>query len=221
MRPNIRDFIEIVSCCLPIVEPIYEFGALQVPGQEGFADMRPFFAHREYVGCDIRQGPGVDMVLDVQKIDLPSEHVGTVVCLDTLEHVEYPHRALEEIHRILKPGGFTVISSVMNFPIHNFPHDYWRFTPQGFASLLKPFAGSFTGFAGDRYFPHTVVGIGFKGQAPDLTEFEARYRQWRKPLDYWAARWVTRLTPPILHPTLSRVYKAAKHGRWASVLKRR
>ena len=36
-------------------------------------------------------------------------------------HVEYPRRAMAEIHRILKDDGIVIISSVMNFPIHAYP----------------------------------------------------------------------------------------------------
>jgi SAM-dependent methyltransferase len=82
-----------------------------------------------------------------------------------VEHVEHPHKAVEEIHRLLKPGGILVMSSVMDFPIHNYPHDYWRFTPEGFKSLLKPFGGGIVGYQGDPLQPHTVFAVGLKGGA--------------------------------------------------------
>jgi len=178
MRQIIWDFVSIVAAVLPIKEPIYEFGSLQV-GQAGSVDLRPLFPGREYVGADFREGPGVDRVLDLHNIDLPSESVGTVFCVDTLEHVKYPVKALEEIHRILKPGGIAAISSTMCFPIHDYPHDYWRFTPEAFRSVLEPFSHSFVGFAGNKDFPHTVVGIGSKGECPQLYEFDQTYRQWQ------------------------------------------
>ncbi len=162
MRQVVKDFAAIVSGLLPIEEPVYEFGALRVAGQEEFADLRPLFAGKEYVGADMREGLGVDKVLDLHTIDLPDASVGTVLCLDTLEHVEYPHTAMREIHRILKPNGIAVISSVMLFRIHAYPYDYWRFTPEAFRSLLKPFTSAFVGYAGEENFPHTVVGVGFK-----------------------------------------------------------
>lgn len=165
---------------LPISEPVYEFGAFRVTGQEELADLRPLFAGKEYVGADMREGLGVDKVLDLHQIDLPDESVGTVLCLETLEHVEYPHTAMREIHRILKPDGIAVISSAMFFRIHNYPYDYWRFTPEAFRSLLKPFTSAFVGYAGEESFPHTVVGIGFKGNPPALSEFEEKYQTWQK-----------------------------------------
>ena len=208
MRLLIRDFVSLVAASVPILEPIYEFGSLQVPGQEGVADLRPLFPQKKYVGCDMREGAGVDKIVDLHNINLPSDSVGTVLCLDTLEHVEYPYRALKEIHRILKPHGIAVISSVMDYPIHDHPNDYWRFTPEAFRSILKPFSDSFIGFAGDESFPHTVVGIGFKGEPPPLAEFRKKYKVWHNRHSKYIEHIVRLATPPILLPFLSRLRKA-------------
>lgn len=204
MRELIKQFVKICAETLPISEPIYKFGSLQAPGQEGFADLRPIFPGRKYVGVDMQKGPGVDLILNLHSIGLLSESVGTVLVLDTLEHVEYPRKTIEEIHRILKSDGILVISSVMNFPIHNFPYDYWRFTPEAFRSFLKPFRSSFVDFAGDSNFPHTEVGIGFKGSVSEnvMREFTRRFKHWKA---YWSSLsgsgWeglVKLFTPPIL-----------------------
>jgi len=210
MRETIKKFVSLVASSFTIKEPIYEFGALQVPGQEGFADLRPLFPGEEYVGVDMREGRGVDRLLNLHKIDLPSESAGTVLCLDTLEHVEYPHRALEEIHRILKSDGIAVISSTMYFPIHDYPNDFWRFTPQALKSILKPFTGSFIGFAGEANFPHTLVGIGFKGAIPDLSEFLLKCEEWQKDQlptkeDPAIRRIAKLLTPPLFLPIFYRL----------------
>ena len=203
MRQTIKDFVCMVAETLPIGEPVVEFGSLQVPGQEHFADLRPLFGGKRYIGTDMREGPGVDKILNLHDIDLPSEHVGTVLCLDTLEHVEYPHKAMDEIYRVLKPDGIAIISSVMNFPIHDYPYDFWRFTPEAFKSLLKQFTGVFVGLAGIADFPHTVVGIGFKTSAPPLSQFELSYTAWKSAQEIRAGlpyfKWIRRLiTPPIL-----------------------
>lgn len=204
MRESIKQFVKICAETLPIPEPIYEFGSLQVPEQEGFADLRPLFPGKKYVGADMREGPGVDVIFNLHHINLPSESVGTVLILDTLEHVEFPRKAFEEVHRILKPNGILIISSVMNFPIHDYPYDYWRFTPEGFRSLLKPFTSSFVDFAGESDFPHTVVGLGFKGSVSEnvVGEFTRRFKHWKA---YWSRssvsswkRLVRLFTPPIL-----------------------
>lgn len=204
MRESIKRFVRICADTLPIAEPIYEFGALQVPGQEGFADLRPLFPGRKYVGADMREGPGVDAILNLYDIHLPSESIGTVLMLDTLEHVQFPSRAVEEVHRILNSKGILVMSSVMNFPIHDHPHDYWRFTPEAFAGLLRLFPSSFVSYAGEPDFPHTVVGIGFKGSVSRdaMSEFATRCELWQQ---HWSnagrggwKRAVRLFAPPIL-----------------------
>jgi len=204
MRESIKEFVKIVADTLPIPEPIYEFGSLQVPGQESFADLRPIFGGKEYVGCDMQEGPGVDRILNLHNVDLPSEAVGTALILDTLEHVEFVRKAIEEAYRILKSNGIIIISSVMNFPIHDYPYDYWRFTPESFKSLLKIFGSCFVDFAGDEKFPHTVVGLGFKGESPknQIDNFMMKLEDWKKQWHEPAGRsWETlvkRITPPIL-----------------------
>jgi ubiquinone/menaquinone biosynthesis C-methylase UbiE len=209
MRSSIKDFVRIVSSSLPIYGPLYEFGAFQVETQEGFADLRPFFPGIQYIGADMREGPGVDIVLDLHDINLPDESVGTALCLETLEHVEYPHKAINEIHRVLIPDGIVVISSTMFFPIHDFPHDYWRFTPEAFRSLLKAFGKAYIGFAGDKLFPHTVIGIGFKGKVPDLDLFEKNIDEWAYPQNpenmSFLRKAYRQITPPIIYSTLKKI----------------
>jgi SAM-dependent methyltransferase len=209
MRESIKEFVKIVADTFSILEPIYEFGALQVPGQVGFADLRFIFLGKEYVGCDMREGPGVDKILNLHKIDLPSETVGTVLIMDTLEHVEFVRKAVEEAHRILKPDGIIVISSVMKFPIHDYPYDYWRFTPEGFKSLLRPFKFSFVDFAGDGNFPHTVVGIGFKCLVAkeQLNDFIVKFEMWKKHWYISSGTLWKAFVEFVTHPGFSNLYR--------------
>lgn len=165
---------------LPLSGPVYEFGAMQVQNNPAEEDLRELFPEKEYLGCDFRKGPGVDKVLDLHAIALPSQTAGTVIVMDTLEHVEYPRRAIEEIHRILKTDGIALFSSVMNFPIHHYPEDYWRFTPEGFQSLLKIFEHSFVGDCGaQENFPVSILGIGFKSNPTNLDAFNHAYTHWK------------------------------------------
>lgn len=207
MRESIKQFVKICVESMPLNEPIYEFGSLRVPGQEVFADLRPLFPNKKYIGADMRQGLGVDVVINLHNISLPSESVGTVLLMDTLEHVEFPRKAIEELHRILKPNGALILSSAMNFPIHDYPSDYWRFTPEAFRSLLKLFTSRFVGFAGEEVFPHTVVGIGVKdGDIDNKDEFLRLFKNWKKDWSYshdWKG-----LVTPFVPPVLVRVKKA-------------
>lgn len=180
MRKPIWKYVKLAIDSLPIEEPVYEFGAYQVEEAPENSDLRPLLSDKDYIGCDMRDGPGVDKVLNLHDIDLPDETAGTVFMMDTLEHVEYPHQAMQEVHRILKPNGLVIMSSVLDFFIHATPNDFWRFTPDGFRSLLKQFNHSHVGYYGRDVFPHTLVGIGFKGKKPSLENYHTAYEKWSR-----------------------------------------
>ena len=120
MRTTIRRLVERLDEAHAFPEPIYEFGSYMVAGQAN-RSIRSLFSDRDYVGCDLRPGPGVDRVLDLEKLALPDESVGSAIALDTFEHVERFWIAASELHRVLKPGGVALLTSVMYFPIHKFP----------------------------------------------------------------------------------------------------
>lgn len=212
MRESIKLFVKICSKNLPISEPIYEFGSLQVHDQDGFADLRPFFPNKQYIGADIRNGSGVDVILNLHQVSLSSESVGTVLILDTLEHVEFPRKAVEESYRILKPNGILIMSSVMNFPIHNFPYDYWRFTPECFRSLLKPFNLSVVESVGTQTFPHTIIGIGFKGfiHKNFFTDIKRKLKLWKDFQYPVYRRFLKDYIPPIFLKKYQKFFKIKK-----------
>jgi SAM-dependent methyltransferase len=166
MRGNIREFVRVVAETVEILEPVVEIGSLQLPELEGqvyATDLRPLFDGKSYIGCDTQEGPGVDRIEDVHHLSFANGSVGTVLMLETLEHVENPLLAMRETLRVLKPRGLAIISSVMDYPVHECPADYWRFTPQGFDLLLRSFAPRRVYVQGHPDFPHSLVGIGKKG----------------------------------------------------------
>ncbi|MBI3963559.1 MAG: class I SAM-dependent methyltransferase [Candidatus Kerfeldbacteria bacterium] len=74
-------------------------------------------------------------------IPLADHAVGTVVCIETLEHVADESQTLSEIHRVLKPGGvfmITVPNKCWPFETHgaNLPLLPWNRVP--FFSWLPP-----------------------------------------------------------------------------------
>jgi len=170
LREFVADFAREAAASLPFTSPVVEIGARPAEGQEGMADLRQEFPGFEYIGCDIQPGPRVDRVEDVHHLTFADESVGGVLALDTLEHVADPRQALQEIWRVLRPGGVAVISSVMFFPIHAHPWDFWRFTPEGFNLLLEPFESRLVMSYGWELMPETVYGVGVKGPAPRLSE---------------------------------------------------
>lgn len=55
--------------------------------------------------------PGVSFQQgDIEQLPLPSDEFDQVLCMAVLEYLDSPHRALREIHRILRPGGTAIIT---------------------------------------------------------------------------------------------------------------
>ncbi len=164
----IRRFVADLQRVEAMPGPVHDFGALQVEDDQD-GDLRPLFAGQEFVGVDMRPGPGVDVVGDLRELPLQDASVGTALCLDTLEHCEDPPQACRELARVTAPGGICVIASVMLFGIHAYPSDYFRFTPEAFRSMLgQGFDAVWAAGVGPPEFPSQVVGVGVKGRALDL-----------------------------------------------------
>ena len=118
-------------------DPVLEIGSYQVEGQEDLIDLRGLFADRPYTGVDFRAGPGVDLVANVENLPLPDASVGTVVAFSVFEHVKQFWKGFDEVHRVLRPDGVFLVCCPFYFHVHAYPHDYWRFTPEAFDSLLE------------------------------------------------------------------------------------
>lgn len=58
-----------------------------------------------------------------------------------LEHVEgNPQLVFDETLRLLKPGGIAVHTTCLINPVHGYPGDFWRFTPEGLKLLSRSFS---------------------------------------------------------------------------------
>jgi SAM-dependent methyltransferase len=120
--------------------PVLEIGSRCEPWQ-WWRDVRSQLevVPEQWTGLDMVAGHGVDIVLDLVVDDVPDNMRGvyrTVVCAEVLEHVSNPTSVLCNIKKMLAPGGKLIITTPFAFPVHNYPSDYWRYTPDGLRLLL-------------------------------------------------------------------------------------
>ena len=78
----------------------------------------------------------IDHVGDIQAMPLADNTYDGVFCTQVLHHVPEPQAALNEIARVLKPGGVALISAPHLSWLHNEPHDYQRFTEHGLRRMI-------------------------------------------------------------------------------------
>ena len=117
------------------VEPLLEAGlrAIEFGGSNGF--IRDLF-----VGVAYEVAPNAPEV-DIQNLSTyPADTYDFVVLDEILEHVSRPWVAVEEIRRILKPGGTLITSSPFMIAVHKVPEDYWRFTKDALHILLENYS---------------------------------------------------------------------------------
>jgi len=67
----------------------------------------------------------------MEQIPIANQSIDTVFCTQALYQVKDPTRALQEIARILRTGGYAIISVPHISPLHSEPYDLYRFTPDG------------------------------------------------------------------------------------------
>jgi SAM-dependent methyltransferase len=95
-------------------------------------------AQGKWTGIDMQEGHGVDMVADIHMLPPGwGDRFSGVLCSEVLEHVSRPWIAVPEIARVVRPGGWIVVTTLLTFHIHGYPSDYWRFTDQGLRLLLE------------------------------------------------------------------------------------
>ncbi len=88
---------------------------------------------------------------DVNNLLFPKEAFSSVICLEVLEYVSTPERAIGEIHRVLRDGGIVVFSTPFLFKVHE---DKMRYTAPYLRELFSRFhikefhtvGGSYTAF---------------------------------------------------------------------------
>jgi hypothetical protein len=138
-------------------------------GDQGKKFPRPFPESAEIKTLDIDGSRNANYVCDICDNNSALIQDGTfdaILLIEVLEHVCQPFSAVEEVERMLAPGGLLFFSSPLNCRIHGPVPDCWRFTEFGLQVLF-------------RNFDNVVFE---KFESPDRNLFPLQYfGVWRKP----------------------------------------
>ncbi len=110
-------------------------------GRKPFA---PLFAGRitRYWGTDLSVSPylgaaRLDAYARAEAQPFRDDSFDTVMGLSMLTYLPEPIRMVREAHRLLKPGGVLILEFTQMVPLHDEPHDFFRFTRYGAQYLLE------------------------------------------------------------------------------------
>lgn len=67
----------------------------------------------DYIAADLNPALG-DMVVDITKIPFPEEYFDYIICSHVLGHVPDEAKAIDEMYRVLKPGGEALVMTVID-----------------------------------------------------------------------------------------------------------
>ena len=101
------------------------------------------FKNIDLKSIDINKSRNPDFVEDITKLEsfkklnfIPD----VICCFEVLEHIKSPEEAVNNLFKLSDSKTKILVSVPFNFPIHDEPNDYFRFTKYGIKHLFKEFS---------------------------------------------------------------------------------
>jgi len=95
--------------------------------------------HKHVFNIDLFMESEVDVQGDLLALPFGDNTIDAIVCTGVLEHVSDAYLAAKELHRVMKPSGQAYIELPWMQGIHASPHDFQRWTPDGYKKLFEDF----------------------------------------------------------------------------------
>ena len=143
------------------------------------------------IGTDIYASDHTALVSDGHRLPFADGSFDGVMIQAVLEHVLQPQQVVDEIHRVLKPGGIVYADTPLLQQVHEAGYDFTRFTFSGHRWLFRRFDEIQAGMAGGpgiallwsiSYFVRALGG------SPALAALIAAPFFWVRLLDRFARR---------------------------------
>ncbi len=94
--------------------------------------------HRQ-INLDMGIFSNVDVVASVTNIPFENSTFKLIKNIGLLEHINQPFYSVDEMYRVLKPGGFVYTVVPFMLHLHGYPNDYQRYTIEGLKELFRKF----------------------------------------------------------------------------------
>ena len=107
-HPQQMDFVHKLKLRYPtsfFQAKVLEIGSLNINGT-----IRMFFTECDYLGIDVGEGPGVDLVSEGQSLNHSDNTYDTSASCECFEHNPYWIETFNNMHRMTKPNGLVFMS---------------------------------------------------------------------------------------------------------------
>lgn len=94
-------------------------------------------SHPGVISLEYVEHPDSSVRADGHHLPFRDDSFALVLSQAVLEHVREPHRYVDEIVRVLRPGGQLWIEAAFNQPLHQEPWHFFNVTPYGLAWLCR------------------------------------------------------------------------------------
>lgn len=134
-RKNLYDSISFFSPAMK--GRILDFGCGAKPYQMCFNKCT------EYVGCDIEisghdhNNEAIDVFYDGKTLPFGDESFDSIFSSEVFEHVDNLEDMIPELARVIKRGGYMLVTVPFLWNEHEQPYDFRRFTSYGISKVLR------------------------------------------------------------------------------------
>ena len=140
---NLRCYADLLEAASPRPRVLIIGGRTAGMGVESVLDRRRL----DLCETDVAFGPRTRIVCDAHDLPFADASFDGVVAQAVIEYLPRPQRAVEEIHRVLRPQGMVYAETPFLQPVHGGGYDFMRFTPVGHRALFRRFEEVSSGVA--------------------------------------------------------------------------
>jgi SAM-dependent methyltransferase len=91
----------------------------------------------QITNLNIDRFPNVDVVGDAYALPYADGSVDGILCWAVIEHLEFPERAVAEMHRVLRPAGLALFNTPFLQAFHAYPNHFQNLTVVGQDRMLE------------------------------------------------------------------------------------
>lgn len=93
---------------------VENYSVLHIAPEQPFIKRFKKLKNLHYITADL-ESPIADVKMDIQAMPFQNNQFDIVICNHVLEHIPDDSKALHEIYRVLKPGGFAILQVPIDY----------------------------------------------------------------------------------------------------------